>query len=318
MVAHLDKSPLPSKTALRARGATSASELRRAIGVKSCNRIELGRFTYDARRRLGLCSNERNGSKDPMGAKAGSLCKYIYVRSDPLNLRDPSGWKEIGYFLDGAGQLFDKYGPTILYWLYPEYGTVGDVSIYQELPLKIVGDPRSFEIVVANAHKRICEEFCMEAEKVDCCSNTPPPPFNIDLFGWSRGAIAAMTIAKRLNTEGCKCKLVGYGFGKLPITHTAQIKPIDIRFLGVLDPVTLGLGLADYVTEVSPNVKSVFWAVADGRSFFTLGQVLPPPGLQIVKHYKITHDQIGFTGVLTVDTDLKSAAEASGVKFKVP
>ena len=87
--------------------------------------------------------------------------------------------------------------------------------------------------------------------------------------------------------------------------------------MGLLDPVTLGLGLSNYATTISPNVKSVFWAVADNWSVFTVGQILPPNGLQIVKHYATTHDQIGFRNVLTVDADLKAAAEAAGVVFNV-
>jgi hypothetical protein len=85
MVALLDKSTLPSKIALRARGATSASELRRATAVKSSNCIEIQRFTYDARRRLGLCSNVGTEYYN-----SGPSC-YEYSYSMPLNEVDPSG-----------------------------------------------------------------------------------------------------------------------------------------------------------------------------------------------------------------------------------
>jgi hypothetical protein len=82
MVALLDKSTLPSKIALRARAATSASELRRATAVKSSNCIEIRRFTYDARRRLGLCSNDTIGDEELQNS-------YLYLA--PLDSTDPSG-----------------------------------------------------------------------------------------------------------------------------------------------------------------------------------------------------------------------------------
>jgi hypothetical protein len=56
MVALSENSPLPSKTAHRARGATLSCASRLPAALKSSSRIELGRFTYDACRRLGLCA----------------------------------------------------------------------------------------------------------------------------------------------------------------------------------------------------------------------------------------------------------------------
>lgn len=84
MVDLLDKSTLPSKTALRARGATFAIRSRRATAVKSSERIELGRFTYDARRRLGLCSKVPNGT----WGGYGYVLNRSTVRVDPMGLLD--------------------------------------------------------------------------------------------------------------------------------------------------------------------------------------------------------------------------------------
>jgi hypothetical protein len=84
MVALLDKLPLPPETALRARGATSWFHWRRATAVKSSNCIEFGGFTYDARRRLGSCSNERI-------KKLSDSLDYAYVRQNPIRWRDPKG-----------------------------------------------------------------------------------------------------------------------------------------------------------------------------------------------------------------------------------
>ncbi len=87
MVALLDKSPLPSKTALRARGATSSFTSRRAIALKSSNHTELDGFTYDTCRRLGSCSKE------------GSGFSFGYTNS-PADSIDPSGL--ISVFLDSV------------------------------------------------------------------------------------------------------------------------------------------------------------------------------------------------------------------------
>ncbi len=84
MVALLDKSPLPLKTALRARGATSLFESRRATALKSRNCIELERFTYDACDRLGSCSNE-------LGRYAVGPHVYVYSAGRPIVSTDPSG-----------------------------------------------------------------------------------------------------------------------------------------------------------------------------------------------------------------------------------
>jgi hypothetical protein len=116
MVALLDKSLPPSKTALRARGATSSFTSRRAIAAKSYSRIELGRFNYDARRRLGLCSKVPivnggyrylaiNGT-DPSGFVSG-----FFVHPDVLicwsGLRTiANAWHERGHSC-AATRLFD-------------------------------------------------------------------------------------------------------------------------------------------------------------------------------------------------------------------
>jgi hypothetical protein len=87
MVALSENLPLHSKTALRARGATLSCASRRAKAVKSSNCIEIRRFTYDARRRLGLCSNERIRSNE--GTRFATSDSFLYGYS-PFAI-DPSG-----------------------------------------------------------------------------------------------------------------------------------------------------------------------------------------------------------------------------------
>ena len=91
MVALLDKSPLPSKTALRARGATSRFHSRRATAVKSRNYTEIRHFTYDACDRSGSCSNDGNSSEMSKAYRRMDSNFYGYVRNAPSNHLDPSG-----------------------------------------------------------------------------------------------------------------------------------------------------------------------------------------------------------------------------------
>ncbi len=89
MVALLENSLSTSKTALRARGATSSFTSRRATALKSRNRTELGVFTYDARDRLGSCSKEGNLAR---GRSLALFTGYIpYSYSEPVLTIDPSG-----------------------------------------------------------------------------------------------------------------------------------------------------------------------------------------------------------------------------------
>jgi hypothetical protein len=90
MVALSENSPLPSKTALRARGATLSCASRLPTALKSSNRIELGRFTYDACRRLGLCSNERSRRL----REKWVLRLFEYASNNPVDIIDPSGLKD--------------------------------------------------------------------------------------------------------------------------------------------------------------------------------------------------------------------------------
>jgi hypothetical protein len=105
MVALVDNSPLPSKTALRARGATSPSEPRRATALKSRNCTEFRRFSYGACRRLESCS------KDPIGYDSEETSLFVYVSSAPTVLLDPSGQLEI--VVTGRGHTAGGCGSTV-------------------------------------------------------------------------------------------------------------------------------------------------------------------------------------------------------------
>ena len=49
----------------------------------------------------------------------------------------------------------------------------------------------------------------------------------MDLFGWSRGAVAALTLAEILKDDG--------------VTYKGRVyKPVKVRFMGLIDPVATG------------------------------------------------------------------------------
>jgi pimeloyl-ACP methyl ester carboxylesterase len=62
----------------------------------------------------------------------------------------------------------------------------------------------------------------------------PEDKGKIDLFGWSRGAVLAATVAEELKK-----------------------RHIDVRFLGLIDPVAAGIDV-HIARRIAPNVRNVF------------------------------------------------------------
>ena len=126
----------------------------------------------------------------------------------------------------------------------------------------------------------MCDAVCARV-KVDCVAltHTYDPPEPVDIFGWSRGAIAALTLAEKLNTEGCTCRTkctrttrdCTSKDGKALFTETtttfvavSTIKPVPVRFLGLLDPVNTGGAqmIGTNASTVPSNVQTVFLALS--------------------------------------------------------
>ena len=103
----------------------------------------------------------------------------------------------------------------------------------------------------------------------DRCSDCPPSQYNI--VGWSRGAVAAMILAQRLNDEKCCCK---WGTVLCPSSWSSCIGPpiaatkrvccdereVKINFLGLWDPVDMRCGDAPH--DIPPNVANCTLIVA--------------------------------------------------------
>jgi hypothetical protein len=120
-------------------------------------------------------------------------------------------------------------------------------------PTKMVNGLDAYHLA-RTVKKEVCRDFCKA--KKEC------KDFEVNLTGWSRGAMVAVDVAKMLNTQGCTCD------GK---TH----KPIPVNFVGlfdavdmVMDPLKLLPGDQGFPNSIPPNVKKDGFAHAmkTGRS----------------------------------------------------
>jgi len=267
-------------------------------------------------------------SKDLMEFVDGtSLYRAYFVPGgvDPFGL--------IGIFFEGTGR--SPGDATIMQALANSYGDGTSLIYYTNFW------PNNIWPNIKDAHKRVCSEICdavPEAER--CTSPTQHEP--VDLFGWSRGALAAITLGKRLKDQGCECefrcpkvvrKCEYDDEGNIvSITRTTTfhdktftIKPIDIRFMGLIDPVGTGGGqMVGTTTQISDNVTTAWAGMSSVRA--NIGHLIfrsTTPTVEdagktslTVKSYAIRHQWIGWKNQTAVFDDLKGAAEAAGVNFE--
>jgi RHS repeat-associated protein len=197
---------------------------------------------YDQARWYSVATSEFV-TRDPIGFLAGDLNLYRYCGNNPTVYVDPSGL--VGIFFDGAGQAIGAN--TVIQRLAARY-TGGTAYIYATHIW-----PNNIQANIDLAHKRVCQHVCPKNS-----STCPPKQVGIlDIFGWSRGGIAALTLAKLLKDVGCKCKC-------------GTIKPVIIHYLGLIDPVATG-GMQMWGTNstvVPDNVQTVAIAWAGQKSFW--------------------------------------------------
>jgi RHS repeat-associated protein len=218
---------------------------------------------YQAWHRYYNPTTGRWTTPDPAAAPWTNLVGY--VGANPLSFTDPSGLqKNIGLFFGGADNDLDS--TTFIPALYHAYG--GDKHHFTTRSY-----PNNIRANIRAAHSIVCEEYC-KAVTMDCDANTysiGSTP-EIDIFGFSRGAVAAIELARRLNDVGCecteRCPLDRFICGiriRTYYTMRVRITGIRVRFLGVIDPVSAGslqmLGLNGRGTLPS-NVANVFRAMA--------------------------------------------------------
>ncbi len=238
---------------------------------------------------------------DPLGYRDRQNL-YTYVRCRPLNSLDPSGL--IGIFFDGAG--WGANAGTNIGQLYNNY--CGHATHYQTnfFPNNIWANIRS-------AKQRVCKIVC-SSRTCACNSTSSTQNEPVHLFGWSRGAVAAMTLASLLNSEGCNC-----ADGGCP-----SFSSVSVSFLGLIDPVDTGgyqmLGTEDNI--ISSNTQNAWVGQATKRTWigwvlFQTEDVYHSTATDVIyESLDLTHQQSGWSpGVLG---SLKAAATAAGAGFECP
>jgi RHS repeat-associated protein len=98
--------------------------------------------------------------------------------------------------------------------------------------------------IIREVYHAICDDFCESKAKCE--------KLEINLVGWSRGAVAAVEVADWLNHYGCKCKVDPSHWLK------TQFRPVTVNFLGLFDPVSMHL--VDEAMQWTPvTAPFAFW-----------------------------------------------------------
>ncbi len=244
--------------------------------------------------------------RDPAGYVDGeNLC--IFLLSRPLSLVDPSGLKQdhenLGVFFDGAFRRPSEKN-TVIQQLHRSYK--GKKAIFYtgiEFQGEGVSEPAQ---TFSKSLTTVCEFVCKHIE-LDWVRKIAKPKSipKIDLFGWSWGATIANTLAAHLKLRGCNCRFTHKVAGHSRHTRTERValcwKPVQIRFLGLIDPVSTGLDAAE-ATIIPKNVKNAAIAYAGtrdrvGRIVFVADVLRPEDSgatKLVTKTFPFTHQVIGW------------------------
>jgi len=146
---------------------------------------------------------------------------YRYNENAVINATDPSGL--IAFFFDGASNTAKDR--TIIRRLYEASLEPANKKHYVTIRLPRPGP--EFRQNVRDALAKI----------VKACTPDSEP---IDMFGYSRGGATALRVADQL------ADLVG-----------AKKLKAEVRFMGLIDPVSTGAGIID--TEIVPSIVKILW-----------------------------------------------------------
>lgn len=232
---------------------------------------------------------------------------------------DPTG--KIGVFFDGAGQGLNAN--TIIGNLYNNYRGRPKYRYYTMLW------PNNIKANINKAHERVCEKIYKDIV-FDCntkswsLSRTEP----IDIFGWSRGGVAAIELADRLGTQGCKLTKVCCETGsnnRRFFDIVAHVKP-RVRFLGLIDVVAAGVaqmkGLNANSVPANVDVSvhhrragNVNWL--DRNVFHRENVTASNPGVtaHTQTNHNTSHEDSGFAGR---GHNIQNAMETDGRAAGVP
>jgi RHS repeat-associated protein len=169
-------------------------------------------------------------SRDPMEEPGGENL-YAFVLNSPIDKIDPDGLAF--YAIDGTWAWADgsNTNQTNTWKLYRE--TDEKPSRYRHGPgfLFIFKDPilaahgRDTMGIAYEVKNRICADYC-DFNAANTTGTKNNCTMDINLTGWSRGAVACMGVARMLNDDGCRCP---------DKTH----KPVEVNWIGLFDAVEM-------------------------------------------------------------------------------
>lgn len=232
-------------------------------------------------------------TEDPIALEAGDADLYRYVGNNPTNAIDPSGL--FGILFDGSGYKGEDHS-IVANFVRPF--AAGDLK----------QDVVHYTIDIGNVWRKVNDA---EKEIEAILKKDPKEPINI--IGWSRGGMAALALAKKLEQHR---------------------PPINIRFLGLIDPTaplkkyTEDKNFRDLdLRNLGDNVENAALIVRDGkhdgdfakhqvyRIFFQVKEVKFSEKTKVLvnKAVPLDHLQTGFSK--EVGNLMWDAAKKAGVKL---
>jgi hypothetical protein len=226
-------------------------------------------------------------SEDPLLFEAGDANPYRYVDNDPTNMTDPSG--RLGIFFDGTEENGVTGRRTTIFKIYTEYKkraaaeyytfkilggppfgpTFGQIAPFSLANLynfaQAAGQTNeqlttvgailpgvSMAMTGYNAVFGARDEFDQQVVSAFLyVKKNLKPGKKVDIFGYSRGAIAAISLARIL---------------------AAEDPPIPVRFMGLIDPSATYSG--HDVPTIPSNVQEADIVYADGKATTGLTKVI--------------------------------------------
>jgi hypothetical protein len=182
-------------------------------------------------------------SQDPIGFAGGDANLYRYVGNNPTDAIDTTGL--VGLFFDGTLQKASDN--TIITRLQSVY-TDPKVPVYRVQRTGLL-DPASVLDPFDHVQTAREELACNVREALQKAKDAHEKGELIDLFGYSRGAVAALLVAQLLNKED---------------------PPIPVRFMGLIDPSDTWSGWQEprgpaHTFPITSNVKFTWVAFATGK-----------------------------------------------------
>lgn len=184
---------------------------------------------------------------------------------------------------------------------------------------------------IREAKEKVCKAVCKNIHVyADGTTSQNGPDEPVDIFGWSRGAVQANTLAKRLEDEGCECcndverYIAIFECISIPYSSTACAtkKPIPVRFLGMVEPVPLALiGISKlYFHDIPSNVQNAAAAYVLGGTWlgflFFPHVVLPASSKNtnlVEQFFDGVHEHSGFDP--DIEDFIVKQAKKAGVPF---